>query len=483
MPPSAAASAFVSNPHDGGRLSAVCLRQHEPHKLGQLELAHPGRLDVHALDGPGPRLHRRRGRPGAQRRDLDHQWQWKLDDRQQLVLQSDGSQQRHGDVCRRSRQSQRPITVTLDGNQSAGGLVFNVSGSGYTLRRAPAGALTLGTAAGGSISVLSGTHTISAPVVLAGSLAVSTTGGGVLDLSGSVSEATPGAGAITLNGGELILSGTRQLHRRHDGQQRDALPDELHRHRRRDELDRGRRRHVHLRSLAGRRPCQRRFVCGVARRGCGGPGTGNLGPIQPGWNRYRGSGLAEEEEVMMIGRGPSSQASSVAWQRDSPASLPRNCLCTKQSPFAENGVCSLQVSDDIIDSGNRESTTPSMTDGRKTPQISGPRTAEGMPCDVFLSVGSFLEGRSPRMDQSPRNSCNKQDEKTRFSAIQDVFLFLPRDCGVGVGNGGQWKRLAAMGRHGSAEYVFRGTTAFLHRSCRARKARMDRGSICELPKM
>ena len=68
--------------------------------------------------------------------------------------------------------------------------------------------MTLGTTAGGSVSVLSGTHTISAPVVLAGSLAVSTTGGGVLDLSGSVSEATPRSGAIVLNGGELILSGT-----------------------------------------------------------------------------------------------------------------------------------------------------------------------------------------------------------------------------------------------------------------------------------
>ncbi len=101
-----------------------------------------------------------------------------------------------------------PITVTLDGNQSAGGLVFNVSGSGYTLAQGTSGALTIGTGAGGSISVLSGTHNISAPVVLAGSLAVNTTSGGVLDLSGSVSEASPGTGAITLNGGELILSGT-----------------------------------------------------------------------------------------------------------------------------------------------------------------------------------------------------------------------------------------------------------------------------------
>ncbi len=102
-----------------------------------------------------------------------------------------------------------PITVTLDGNQSAGALVFNVSSSnGYTLEQGTSGALTLGTT-GSSITVLSGTHSISAPVVLTGSLAISTTGGGALTLAGSVSEATPGTGAIVLSGaGELILSGT-----------------------------------------------------------------------------------------------------------------------------------------------------------------------------------------------------------------------------------------------------------------------------------
>ncbi len=103
-----------------------------------------------------------------------------------------------------------PTTVTLDGNQSAGSLVFNVSGSnGYTLSQGTGGgALTLGTLAGASIAVVSGTHTISAPVVLAGSLAVSTTGGGVLDISGSVSEATPGLPLSLSGDGELILSGT-----------------------------------------------------------------------------------------------------------------------------------------------------------------------------------------------------------------------------------------------------------------------------------
>ena len=105
-------------------------------------------------------------------------------------------------------QPTNPITVTLDGNQSAGGLVFNVSGSGYTLSQGTRRGVDHRHGGPGSITVLSGTHTISAPIVLAGSLAVNTTGGGALDLSGSVSEATPGSGAIVLNGGELILSGT-----------------------------------------------------------------------------------------------------------------------------------------------------------------------------------------------------------------------------------------------------------------------------------
>ena len=41
-------------------------------------------------------------------------------------------------------QPTNPITVTLDGNQSADGLVFNVSGSGYTLAQGTGGALDLG---------------------------------------------------------------------------------------------------------------------------------------------------------------------------------------------------------------------------------------------------------------------------------------------------------------------------------------------------
>ena len=102
-----------------------------------------------------------------------------------------------------------PTTVTLDGNQSAGALVLDVADSnGYTFAQGASGALTLGTSAGAPIIVISGTHSISAPLVLAGSLAVSATGGASLALSGSVSEAGPGT-ALGLSGdGQLILSGT-----------------------------------------------------------------------------------------------------------------------------------------------------------------------------------------------------------------------------------------------------------------------------------
>ena len=85
-----------------------------------------------------------------------------------------------------------PITVTLDGYQTAGALVFEGSGSkGYTLSQGSVsgGSLTLGTSAGASIAVLGGTSAISAPLVMAGTLTVSTTAGADLDLAGNVGQA------------------------------------------------------------------------------------------------------------------------------------------------------------------------------------------------------------------------------------------------------------------------------------------------------
>jgi autotransporter-associated beta strand protein len=100
-------------------------------------------------------------------------------------------------------------TIALNGNQSAAGLVFNVSSSGgVTLTPGSGGSLILGASAGTSIAASgSGGVTISAPVVLAGDLAVSLADGSTLQL-GDVNEgATVGALDLTGNG-QLILGGS-----------------------------------------------------------------------------------------------------------------------------------------------------------------------------------------------------------------------------------------------------------------------------------
>jgi fibronectin-binding autotransporter adhesin len=108
--------------------------------------------------------------------------------------------------------------LTLDGSQSVAGMQLGdgTNTVSYTIAAGTAagggpGSLTLTPTGAGPIqvAVLSGTHTISAPVVLAGSLAVSTTAGGSLELSGSIGEAmVSGHAALTLSGGKLIMSGT-----------------------------------------------------------------------------------------------------------------------------------------------------------------------------------------------------------------------------------------------------------------------------------
>ena len=100
-----------------------------------------------------------------------------------------------------------PVTITLDGPQSAGALVFT-SSDGYTLAAGTGGTLTLGTAAGGSITVLGGTHMISAPLILAGSGDIAPASGTQLTISGDISE-TGGSQSLTLSdAGTLILSGS-----------------------------------------------------------------------------------------------------------------------------------------------------------------------------------------------------------------------------------------------------------------------------------
>jgi autotransporter-associated beta strand protein len=101
-----------------------------------------------------------------------------------------------------------PNTILLDGNQSGGSLVFNVPGSnGYTLSQGSGGVLTLGTTAG-SIVVVTGSDTISAPLSLAGNLSVAPSAGTTLAINGNISQANLGT-SLALNApGTLILSGS-----------------------------------------------------------------------------------------------------------------------------------------------------------------------------------------------------------------------------------------------------------------------------------
>ncbi len=91
-----------------------------------------------------------------------------------------------------------PINVTLDGYRTAAALVFN-GVNGYTLSQGSAGALTLGTTAGGSIAVNNGSHTILAPLQMAGSLSIEVASGATLTLNDVLSESASGT-AFTFNG-------------------------------------------------------------------------------------------------------------------------------------------------------------------------------------------------------------------------------------------------------------------------------------------
>jgi autotransporter-associated beta strand protein len=127
-------------------------------------------------------------------------------------------------------------TVTLDGAQTVGTLTFNSSAS-YTLSSGSGGSLTLdntGGTIGGQIIVLSGSHSISAPLIISNSAAyISLAGSGSLDISGDISQSggshslslssPDGSGMLSLDGsnsfsggvfvnsGTLILNGASAL--------------------------------------------------------------------------------------------------------------------------------------------------------------------------------------------------------------------------------------------------------------------------------
>ena len=103
-------------------------------------------------------------------------------------------------------------TVTLDGNQKAGGLIFansNSATTGYTLSSGTGGTLTLDNS--GStvpLTVLTGSHAITAPLSLAGNLAANVAAGSSLTLSGGIGQDSPDMSLTEDGGGLLILSGT-----------------------------------------------------------------------------------------------------------------------------------------------------------------------------------------------------------------------------------------------------------------------------------
>jgi autotransporter-associated beta strand protein len=103
-----------------------------------------------------------------------------------------------------------PTTVTLDGDFSVGGLVFNDTNS-YTLAPGIGGTLTMdnGVAGSATITVISGAHSITAPMVLNSNTQVAMIGvPTALSLSGPIA----GAGGLTMSGGgSVTLSGSNSF--------------------------------------------------------------------------------------------------------------------------------------------------------------------------------------------------------------------------------------------------------------------------------
>ncbi len=99
-------------------------------------------------------------------------------------------------------------TVTLDGGRTVGGLTFSNANS-YTVASGTGGALTFQKSSGSADAmVLSGSHTISAPVVLASNLAADIAASSTLNVSGQVS----GAQSLTKRGNGTLVLGSANLY-------------------------------------------------------------------------------------------------------------------------------------------------------------------------------------------------------------------------------------------------------------------------------
>jgi len=120
--------------------------------------------------------------------------------------------QNPGDVAIFGGSLAAPATVTLDGPQKVGDLILansNSSTTGYTLAPGTGGTLTLdNSGAIAYVTVMSGSHTITAPLTLADNLDASVAAGSSLTLAGGIGESSPGMSLTEDGGGLLILGGT-----------------------------------------------------------------------------------------------------------------------------------------------------------------------------------------------------------------------------------------------------------------------------------
>jgi autotransporter-associated beta strand protein len=123
-----------------------------------------------------------------------------------------GKPQKAGDAAILGGSLALAATITLDGPQKVGGLIFansNSATTGYTLSPGTGGTLTLdNSGATAFLTVISGSHTITAPLTLADNLDAAVAAGASLTLSGGIGQNSPGLSLSEDGGGLLVLSGT-----------------------------------------------------------------------------------------------------------------------------------------------------------------------------------------------------------------------------------------------------------------------------------
>jgi hypothetical protein len=101
-----------------------------------------------------------------------------------------------------------PAVVTLDGDRTVGGLVFDNSNS-YVIAQGLGGRLTIGdNTHNGGIDVLAGKHAITAPLVLAGNTAVNVSAGALIGFDGPFT-IEKGKNLLKTGGGTLTIAGAQ----------------------------------------------------------------------------------------------------------------------------------------------------------------------------------------------------------------------------------------------------------------------------------